>query len=209
MSVENLKSWASIVTILPSKLNIPNQLFDLTSLKEIYTDLWTSALKKSSEDGKLGLLGRLKNNFSIEPYVKVLPHRLRKFIAKVRVSAHSFEIETGRYKRPIIPRSERICKFCSSASVGDEKHVLLECELSQEERTHFLSSLNITNDANTYEDILIRMLNYEDKPSLMKTAHFIESIYQNRSLLVESTPSLFREPVVTRAGRISRPPDFF
>ena len=145
----------------------------------------------------------------MEQYVKVLPPRLRKFIARVRVSAHSFEIETGRYKRPIIPRSERICKFCSSASVGDEKHVLLECELSQEERTHFLQSLGINKNANTYDEILSKILNYDDQPSLLKTAHFIESIYQNRSLLVESSPSLFREPVVTRAGRISRPPDFF
>mgnify|MGYP006906297622 CR=1 FL=1 len=35
------------------------------------------------------------------------------FITKLRISAHSLSIETGRYARPTIPSNERFCKFCT------------------------------------------------------------------------------------------------
>jgi hypothetical protein len=50
----------------------------------------------------------------------------RSLMTKIRVSAHSLAIETGRYSRPKIPASERFCKFCKNV-MEDEKHFILNC----------------------------------------------------------------------------------
>ena len=38
-------------------------------------------------------------------------------------------VESGRYTKPKTPLTERLCKFCESSAVEDEKHFLLDCEL--------------------------------------------------------------------------------
>ena len=44
-----------------------------------------------------------------------------------RISSHRLEIERGRYKN--LPIEKRLCAFCSSDSVEDEKHLLFDCSL--------------------------------------------------------------------------------
>jgi hypothetical protein len=44
---------------------------------------------------------------------------------KFRVSDHSLEIESGRYKS--ITREERKCKNCNLNEIGDEYHFFLKC----------------------------------------------------------------------------------
>jgi hypothetical protein len=43
----------------------------------------------------------------------------RSFLTKIRISAYSLNIETGRYNST--PHKQCLCKFCTS-SVEDEKH---------------------------------------------------------------------------------------
>jgi hypothetical protein len=49
---------------------------------------------------------------------------MRQLFTKFRVSDHSLEIETGRYKH--ITREERICKNCNLNEIGDEYHFFLK-----------------------------------------------------------------------------------
>jgi hypothetical protein len=46
-------------------------------------------------------------------------------ICKIRVSAYSLNIETGRYKNII--RSERKFTNCSKGDIEDEKHLIVDC----------------------------------------------------------------------------------
>lgn len=49
----------------------------------------------------------------------------RSTICKYRISAHSLEIEKGRYKN--IPQSARLCTKCESGQVEDELHFFIKC----------------------------------------------------------------------------------
>jgi hypothetical protein len=37
---------------------------------------------------------------------------LRNKLTKIRISAHSLVIETGRYTKPVTPSDQRTCKYC-------------------------------------------------------------------------------------------------
>jgi hypothetical protein len=47
-----------------------------------------------------------------EPKLRTPVKEHRSFLTKIRISAYSLNIETGRYNST--PREQRICKFCPS-----------------------------------------------------------------------------------------------
>ena len=47
-------------------------------------------------------------------------------LTKLRISAHSLAIETGRYGTTKIPADQKFCKFCPT-NVEDEVHFLFQC----------------------------------------------------------------------------------
>ena len=49
----------------------------------------------------------------------------RKSLTRLRISAHTLEIERGRYKK--LKREERLCKTC--LKIENEPHFLLDCNL--------------------------------------------------------------------------------
>ena len=201
-------SWAILLKNLPAKLEIPMNLFDLKSLHRMYDRLWASELRTRGENGKLEILSKLSTEFGRATYVDSLPPGLRKYLARVRISAHSFEVEILRYRRnPQIPRAQRFCKFCDLQAIGDEVHAILQCPLLAHERAAYLSSVGL-EDAPPNLDTLVTMLGNEERDFMFKTARFIELIYDRRNLLLHSIPVVFREAVTTRSGRVSRPPDY-
>ena len=46
-------------------------------------------------------------------------------LCKFRISAHSLEIEKGRYYN--IPGENRVCLLCKAGKVEDELHLFLDC----------------------------------------------------------------------------------
>ena len=48
-----------------------------------------------------------------------------KEVMRFRVGCHSLPIEMGRRQRT--PRNSRVCTLCDAQSLGDERHLLLEC----------------------------------------------------------------------------------
>jgi hypothetical protein len=70
----------------------------------------------------------------------------RFFLTKIRISAHSLNIETGRYNST--PREQRFCKFCSS-SVEDEKHFMLHYPKYQN-NLKSLSEMSKDDNSNFY-----------------------------------------------------------
>ena len=75
-------------------------------------------------NSKLDLYVTLKDSFGAEDYLNTPDYKIRKAITKLRISAHKFPIEVGRYTNT--PKQERICPLCNDG-VGSEEHYLLNC----------------------------------------------------------------------------------
>ena len=121
---------ATPLDYLPSPITILN-----SGLITMFKAIWDGALIQSK---KLTLLKSLKQDWGPEPYINLLPLNLRQNLTRLRTSAHSLPIETGRYERPVIPRDQRFCKVCSKAGypklIGDEKHLLFQCVIGRQKR---------------------------------------------------------------------------
>ena len=68
-----------------------------------------------------------KNTLEFESYLTDIKNRkYRVTFIKYRLSDHCLVIEMGRHKRPLVPREERYCPFCTS-TVESEIHFLTQC----------------------------------------------------------------------------------
>ena len=85
----------------------------------------------------------LKGTFSREPYLDLVKNRnQRAWLTRIRVSAHHLQIEVGRWSRPPIPPSERLCRYCSDGCIIDtEYHFLHDCATLSLRRNCFLPCL--------------------------------------------------------------------
>ena len=111
--------WNNQFDVLPNFLSIKQRIIDQ------YMQLWSSNINESS---KLNWYRLFKNNFSLqtETYLNCINNcKFRNALCKFRLSAHSLEIETGRYNAT--PLEQRICKFCTSTHVENEYHFFLIC----------------------------------------------------------------------------------
>ena len=106
-----------------SSLNISKQVFK-SKLQEFYISKIKFEFNKIKEEssGKLLFYSKLFTKFEQQDYLNFnIPKELRNKLTKLRISAHSLAIETGRYSKPKIPRNERFCKFCVN-EIEDEIH---------------------------------------------------------------------------------------
>jgi hypothetical protein len=82
---------------------------------------------------------------------------VRSLLTKLRLSAHSLAIETGRYCKPTIPANEWFCKACKD-KVEDEHHLLIGCHIYNSVRDKFFTLCN-RNFNETTEVTINRLLN--------------------------------------------------
>ncbi len=116
----------------------------VNNLRTIFEFQWANALNKinqhSNSGNKLRTYAIFKKTFNYEKYLDfTTDYKKRKFITKLRISAHKLEIESGRYQnkkkgRVQVPAKDRLCKFCSSNQVEDEKHVVMYCKNYADDR---------------------------------------------------------------------------
>ena len=134
-------SWLSTISHLLQLIDLNlNQFFQCchldskqiihkveNKLKSLYEERFWSEISKSS---RLGYLYRLlKKEYKLEQYVEDLfYHKYRSSVARLRVSAHFFPIETGRMMNK--PREQRMCPFCLNKQIGDEHHYIFKCNSS-------------------------------------------------------------------------------
>ena len=98
-------------------------------LERYYKTKVTSELEhiKRANSGKLVFYSTICHDFSLKKYSSFgIPKRIRCLLTRLRISAHSLAIETGRYSKPNAPLEERVCRFCTN-NVENEKHFMLEC----------------------------------------------------------------------------------
>ena len=106
-----------------------------------YVQCWQGELRDST--GKLRSYRLIKDKFHREMYL-TLPLYLRVPHTRLRISAHSLQIETGRYNLPApLPVQERTCWFCTKEqAVEDKLHFLFNCSLYTQERQEFFDYSN-------------------------------------------------------------------
>ena len=124
-----ITTWFSTLACLTDKYNIQTDKeidipLTISTLQASYKDKWLERINTSE---KLRTYRTFKPTHKMEAYLNAFKDvRKRALISKIRISAHTLEIEVGRHKQPKIPALQRFCKKCST-SVEDEKHFLLAC----------------------------------------------------------------------------------
>ena len=115
------------------KIKLKNQI------NNVYKGKTVNKLSSIDDSSKLSLYSKLKSEIGIEKYLLEEPSfKNRQMITKLRVSDHTLEIETGRYKN--IPRENRNCKLCKD-EIDDEYHFLLNCKLNSNLRNNLFSEI--------------------------------------------------------------------
>ena len=85
------------------------------------------------------LFMQYKGTFSREPYIDLAQSRShRDYLARLRISASRVEVEIMRYQKNPPPRTERVCSYCGSGDVGDERHLLMFCKTFESQTTVLL-----------------------------------------------------------------------
>ena len=92
-------------------------------LKDIFINKWYSDMSNSNS---CIIYRHIKPQFCTESYFNRLPKNLSIILCKFRVNNFKLPIVRGRYSN--IERHMRYCDFCSDNKVGDEYHILLECQ---------------------------------------------------------------------------------
>jgi hypothetical protein len=91
-------------------------------LEAQFISQWHSNMYDSS---KCDYYRNFKISFEPEKYLELVPANVYKIILKFRTCNHKLPIEVGRYAN--IERYLRICRHCTTNSVGDEYHYLFVC----------------------------------------------------------------------------------
>ena len=147
-------------------------------LRDTFSQQWAAQLADNeSNEGqrsKLRFYRIFKNSFGREPYLELIPYKLRKVITKFRCSDHCLEIEIGRHKG--VKTENRLCKICS-LEVESEEHVLRVCPRYDHIRELYLGQA--LKQANW-----IDLLKCTDKFATYNLVNFLTKAYKIRSNLM-------------------------
>ena len=114
---DNVDSDSEGVIHYFQNLEAENKVKDKVTRKERTSVSELSMTTRYRELTNLKYCNILYNSFVIE--------KNRTTITRWRLSCHPLRIETARYQRPRIPRSERLCSVCHT--IEDEHHALFVC----------------------------------------------------------------------------------
>ena len=108
-------------------------------------------------------------------------------MARLRISAHLFPVETGRMMNK--PREHRMCPFCLNKEIGDEHHYNFKCAHPEFIliRTKVFEAIFELADQNTYryestQDLLLKLLSVKTlsaSPRISKLLYTLLETYNN------------------------------
>jgi exonuclease III len=143
-------SWITVIKSIADKLNIKVEQIGYhlknpgkkvasiikNKLELRYRQYWKQNLLNQS--GKLDTYKKIKDEFKYEEYLDhIIKPDEQISLTRLRISNHKLHIEIGRYKRPYLPREERICELCAG-EVEDEAHFLFNCSVLTNIREEYL-----------------------------------------------------------------------
>ena len=138
--------------------NKMQSIFDRFYLDEI--NKFKPSVHDNINHNKLRTYATLKGSFKREPYIDLVQSRnQRSWITRLCCSAHSLEVERGRWNN--VPVSDRCCKICHSGQLGDEYHLTMECSVFSIkracyiwQRTSVLPGVNCLSSINQFKTML-------------------------------------------------------
>ena len=160
-----------------------------------YISNWSHYLNRSECDSvnqgnKLRCYNKFKSEFKMENYVLQTKCDKRREFAKLRISAHTLQIELGRYAVPKVPACERFCKLCNTNSVEDETHFIMSCINYSQERDLLFNNLNSYTNFNNLDEIgkfkFIMSYNGGDVEILNHVLTFVNSAIEKRNICLSS-----------------------
>ena len=185
-------NWVSQARDLQTRYEIQqsdNRLIIKSKVRKNFEqDILQKLNEHITEDKKLHLYASFKTTFKFEAYLDFLPNfKVRSTLAKLRVSAHNLQIETGRFNKIKTPREERFCIYCKTqnvSSVENEVHFLLSCPLYRDERKNFLDTIHriapstmSLNDQNMF----IWLMSQEDYKTTKLLGNFCKKLFDKRT----------------------------
>ena len=139
------------------------------------------AIADFQQQPKLRIYKLFKTEFRTELYLySDLPKKLINVIARFRVSSHNLRIETGRYEKPKLPESERLCEKCNTGAVENEIHCLLICTKHCLFRQRLLSVAEtvINNFKNMcIKDKFIAIMRCRNKDLALAVGNFLKNVF--------------------------------
>ena len=115
-------SWGLLedLHVTPDNIGTAN-LADLKDdLLGHYRRWWLQQFTDPTAHPKLCTFRLFKQSFAPSAYLNEGPGYFRPAALRFRCSSHRLDIELGRHTG--VPRSDRMCRFCSSEALGDEFH---------------------------------------------------------------------------------------
>ena len=161
--------WVNQNDSIPSNI----KFYVKQTLQDQYLQYWRSELTKSSKGINYSLF---KDSIQLEPYLLSLPYNLYINMIRFRTGNHRMPIEVGRWDDSDI--SDRKCNLCTTNSIGDEFHYLLQCPYFRRDRqrlipTNFFERPNILK----YK----KLLSTRDELSLANLGKFVRIIMKQFS----------------------------
>ena len=161
-----------------------------TAIRQRFEKNWQENIENVQISPKLRTYQLFKKTHEFEPYLHITNSKLRSAIAKFRTSAHSLEIERGRYAKPKTPVEKRICYVCDHKAIEDEFHFLIQCPLYQEERKKMyavydneIGSINVLSDPEKF----IMIMSSKSIKMLLSLGNFIVNSMGKRDALYAPT----------------------
>ena len=146
--VEKIKSLFNIKRLCgtPERVGLSIDKIIKSKFDRFYLDQIN--MIKLGNDGqdhnKLRFYNKFKGSFHIEPYIlKIKNRNQRQWLTRLRTSAHTLRIESGRYTCPVTPISERKCIYCKEDEIDDERHFILLCKSFNLKRQCFMSRMRV------------------------------------------------------------------
>ena len=133
------------------------------------------AIKQISE--VLSLYNTIKLSVGYEEYLNFLPFDLRAYLCKIRISAHSLNIQTGRYGRNRVPRAERYCVYCALGDIEDEYDFILTCPCYEHLRRKYIRKQYYSRP-NMIK--FIELLRCDNKTTLTNLAKYLKLAFRLR-----------------------------
>jgi exonuclease III len=145
-------------------------------LKDEFTQEWRTSINNMEV---LNLYKYVKDTLEIESYLNNITSRnLRTGVTRLRISAHSLRIQTGRYGRDRIDRNLRVCQICNGNEIEDEFHFVLKCPAYQNIRLKYIKIFYRTKPSMFK---FTQLLSSKNKSNIVMLAKFIQESLEIRT----------------------------
>ena len=156
----------------------------LSTLKNKYIDFWKKKVESST---KLDFYRKFKYEHKAEDYLDIIPTiNGKRDYTRFRTSNHKLTIQTLRYKRPVVPREQRLCEFCNQNEIEDEYHMTFFCKIYADLRVTFLDTIRTVLGicpANK-DEFTKTIFNTSNRLAIIYTSSFINKCFLRRKSLI-------------------------